>query len=174
MNIAKLPYYCKELINMYTLNKLSDYDALKEFNKICDYEPCEYSNEEVRFSNNMYSYQMYKLNEQQKRRMNYSVNEYINLLIYEYTELMTMLFYEYDILNKKNITKPLYIQTKLFEKPCYNKDIVKPNRYCDIIREWYSKHKDRQNYRNQLRLIRYYGKIDNQKTTQEIIHSYYR
>jgi len=44
----KLPYGCKELINLFALNKYSDYKPLEEFNKICDYESCEYSHEKLR------------------------------------------------------------------------------------------------------------------------------
>lgn len=39
----KLPYSCKELINLYALNTFGNYESLVEFNKICDYKPCEYS-----------------------------------------------------------------------------------------------------------------------------------
>ncbi len=47
MTYKNLPYGCKELINLYCLNKFTDYIPLQEFNKICDYEPCKYSNKKL-------------------------------------------------------------------------------------------------------------------------------
>jgi hypothetical protein len=44
----KLPYACKELINLFALDKIKDYETLQEFNKICNYEPCEYSDIKLR------------------------------------------------------------------------------------------------------------------------------
>lgn len=42
-SIKSLPYFCKELINLYALDCYKNYEALQEFNKIADYEPCIYS-----------------------------------------------------------------------------------------------------------------------------------
>lgn len=43
MIYKKLPYFVKERINLFVLNKFSDYEPLQEFNKICDYVPCKHS-----------------------------------------------------------------------------------------------------------------------------------
>jgi len=43
-DLTELPYNIKEIINLYCLNKISDYNTIQTFNKICNYEPCAYSN----------------------------------------------------------------------------------------------------------------------------------
>lgn len=43
-----LPYFIKENINLYALNTINDYETLIEFNKICNYEICQYSHEKLR------------------------------------------------------------------------------------------------------------------------------
>lgn len=41
--MQNLPYKIKELINMYTLDKIKDFEPLQKFNEICEYKPCSYS-----------------------------------------------------------------------------------------------------------------------------------
>lgn len=62
MLYKNLPYACKERINLFCLKKYTDYPALQEFNKICDYEPCEYSNNNLISAENRY-YKKMKKNE---------------------------------------------------------------------------------------------------------------
>jgi len=83
--MENLPYNCKELINMFALNKYKDYETLKEFNKIIDYEPCEYSNERIFNSEKVYN----KGDKTCQRKVNKLLKEYehkgrseINFLFY--------------------------------------------------------------------------------------------
>lgn len=41
--MKNLPYRVKELINLYAIRTLKNYESVFEFNKMIDYEPCEYS-----------------------------------------------------------------------------------------------------------------------------------
>lgn len=51
MNIEKLPYFVKERINLFAYDKNKCNFGLIEFNKICDYYPCKYSHEKIRYVN---------------------------------------------------------------------------------------------------------------------------
>lgn len=77
--LMKLPYWAKERINLYTLNKISDWEALQEFNKLCDYEPCMYSNPIIDKCAKIYKTKKGKFLHQREDMMaryrNYTINE---------------------------------------------------------------------------------------------------
>lgn len=91
--ISDLPYFCKELINLYCLNKLSDYETLQCFNKIADYKPCKnYSNSKIGKCKMQYENSMRKF-EAEKRKL-------LRLYICECNQAYTTIMKKKHIVNE--------------------------------------------------------------------------
>ena len=81
---ANLPYACKELINLYALNQIKDYEPLQEFNKICDYKPCSYSCIKLKNADKIYKRVRRDQNTEAKKKIIKLCKEYERLM---YTRL---------------------------------------------------------------------------------------
>ena len=89
--LEKLPYHCKELVNMFALKNMNDFPAIEQFNEIADYTPCIYSNEKVIASESKYLNWKKKMEKKQhKLLVDYEqlgrkdINQFYGQLYYEF------------------------------------------------------------------------------------------
>ena len=109
MELKNLPYTCKEIINLYALNQMKDYLPLQEFNKIADYEPCQYSNLKLKTAKKTYDRKMDIINIKITALLNSAWNKKNNIFNSDFSKYLNFIKHSHE--NKS-------LQIYLYGIPC--------------------------------------------------------
>jgi len=139
--LENLPYAVKEKINLFALDTVKDYEMMKEFNKIMDYEPCEYSNRNLYYAETRHKRLMGTHQTEQNKFIKESMREYLDIMIFEYIEYMTVMIVINNIskmcINELSTHHFLEICKKHFPTKCVNPFYSGWRYYCEIIKDFY-------------------------------------